>query len=135
MTRYNRINLDGMSNTSCAPAKAQIMPGTVANLVAGKFEAAADGTKRMYAVEKSQISVSVSDAIAAGDEVNGDKATCGRTFALLLDAAQTITIDDELKVVAGKLQKVASSGEGQFWANEALTTKAGENFLISVTVK
>ena len=135
MGRYNQINLDGHSDTLTSVAGAELKPGQVVSFASGEFNLAADGTTRLYAVEKSQISLDVDDAIASGDGVNGDKFTSGRTFALLLDASQTIVQDDELKVVSGLLQKVATPGEGQVWANEALTTGVGENALISVTVK
>lgn len=135
MARYQRINLDGMSDTVSAPAGAELTPGQVVNLTSGTFSLATDGVGRIYAVEKSQISVDVEDTIASGDGVNGDKIVAGRTFALLLAASQTIALDDELEVANGFLQAATTPGSGQFWANEALTTGVGENFLISVTVK
>ena len=115
---------------------AETTPGTVANLTAGNFVAATNGTQRMYAVHASDLSTDVEAKIAANGNVNGDKVITGRTFALMLANSQTVNVDDELFVTAaGQLTQTGFAGEGQFWANEAVITGAGDNFLISITAK
>lgn len=136
MANWNRINLDGNQDIVSAPAAAETKAGTLVNLVNGKFAAAADGLKRLYAVHTSDISTSVDFPIAANYNINGDKVVSGRTFALRLAASQTVALDAELFVNAsGLLTTTGTAGAGKFWANEALTTGVGENKLISVTVK
>lgn len=134
MGRYNQINLDGKSDTVSAPSAAELKPGTFVTFNGSVFTAAADGTKRLYIAEKSQTSIDVDTAIAAGDNVNGDKVVSGRIFAGMLNVSQVIAVDDGLKIVGGKLTK-AAAGEETLWANEAVTTSGSQNFLISATVK
>lgn len=135
MARYNRINLDGEQHIVSAPAGVELAPGSIVNLVSGEFQLAANGAARMYAVHTSDLSTSADDAIAAAGNVNGDKCLMNRTFALRLAAAQTVALDAELFVDNGELVTAGAAGEGQFWANEALTSAAGETPLISVTRK
>ena len=135
MGRYNRINLDGLQHIASAPATAQTLPGTLVNLVGGEFVAATDGLLRTYAVHTSDLSTDVEDPILIGGNINGDKIESNRTFALRLVASQEVSLDAELFIGAGGLTITGTAGAGQFWANEAVTTGVGENFLISVTVK
>lgn len=136
MGRYNRVNLDGMQDIVSAPAAAATKAGTVVNLTAGEFAVATAGLLRAYAVHTSDISTDIDDEIALGGNINGDKIVSGRTFALRLAASETVAQDAELFVGAGGLlTTTGTAGAGMFWANEALTTGAGENFLISVTAK
>ena len=136
MGRYNRVNLDGLQDIASAPAVAATKAGVVVNLVAGKFAVATAGLLRAYAAHTSDISTDIDTVIPLGGNINGDKVVSGRTFALRLAASQTVALDAELFVGAGGLlTTTGTAGEGMFWANEALTTGAGENFLISVTAK
>lgn len=134
---WNRVNLDGKSNTQMGKAGEALKPGMVAKFAGttGTFTKSAAGAERLYAVEKSQLSTDINVAIASGDGVNGDKLETGRTMALLLAASQTVAQDAELFVASGLLTTTGTSGEGLFWANEAVTTGSGENKHISVTVK
>jgi len=136
MGRYNRVNLDGLQDIVSAPATAATKAGTVVNLVAGKFANATAGLLRAYAVHTADTATDVDTTIALGANINGDKIVTGRTFALRLAVSQTVAKDAELFVTTGGLlTTTGTAGAGMFWANEALTTGAGENFLISVTAK
>ena len=136
MANWNRINLDGLQDIVSAPTLNETRAGLLVNLVNGKFEAAVNGLKRLYAVHTSDINTSVDFPIASGYNVNGDKVVPGRTFALRLAASQTVSIDSELFVNgSGFLTTTGTAGAGLFWANEAMTTGVGVTALISETAK
>ena len=132
---YNRINLDGEQHIVSAPAGVELAAGNIVTLTAGEFQLAANGSARLYAVHTSDLSTSAEDPILVGGNVNGDKCQFNRTLALRLKAAETVVLDDELFVEDGLLTTTGAAGSGQFWANEALVSAAGETPLISVTRK
>lgn len=134
---WNRVNLDGKSNTQVGKAGEELKPGMVVKFAGttGNFTKSAAGAERLYAVEKSQLSTDINEAIASGDGVNGNKMEPNRVMALLLAASQAVAQDAELFVASGLLTTTGTAGEGVAWANEAVTTGVGENAHISVTIK
>ena len=131
--RYNETALDAKPHTEVSIASENLIPGSFANFDGESSSVAADATKRLYSVMKSQESTDVTLVIKAEKTANLDKVFSGRRFAGLAKEGQTITLNEELTVEDGLLVK-ANAGAGQFYADEAYTTTS-EAELIKVTAK
>lgn len=127
MARYNRINLDGCSDTKMGVVTASTLPGTFLryNSATGKFVAATAATllQPYYVANTSQLSVSVDTAIAADGSVNAEWLSNNRQLAGMLAISQTILEDDPLTLTTGAHLKKATGVEVVVgWASEPLTT-------------
>lgn len=135
MARYNRINLDGCSDTKMGVVTASTLPGTFMryNSTTGKFVAVAAATllEKYYVANTSQLSVSVDTAIAADGSVNAEWLSNNRLLAGMLAVSQTILEDDPLTITtAGALKKATGVEVVVGWAAESLTTDGTTRQLI-----
>lgn len=134
MARYNRINLDGVSDTKAGVVTAETLPGTFLSFDSGtdKFIKAGAVTAlgKYYLANRSQLSVNVDDAIAADDYVSAEVLSSNRELAGLLADGQTILEDDPLTLSAGGLLiKAVDPALAIGWANEALTTSGSDELI------
>ena len=139
MARYNRINLDGKSDTKAGLVTAITLPGTFLRYNAGtaKFVAATSATllQKYYVANGFAESVSAADAIPADGSVNAEVLSSNRELALLVAASQTVVIDSPLTITAAGQVKVATGVEVVVaFASEALTTGAGVTNLIKAVM-
>lgn len=127
MTRYNRINLDGISDTKPGIVTAQTLPGTFLkfNAGTGKFVAATAATllEKYYVANINQTSVVITTPILADGYVNAEILSNNRELAGMVAISQTVLVDSPLTLTTGGMLKVATGVEVVVgWASEALTT-------------
>lgn len=135
MARYNRINLDGKSDTKMGIVTAETLPGKFMYYddSTGKFVIpdAATALQKYYVANRSQLSVNVEDAIAAGDSVNAEVLSSNRELAGYVAVSQTVLEDSPLTLTTGGSLAVATGTDVVVgWASEALTTDASDEQLI-----
>lgn len=131
MTDYNRVNLDGINESVSGVAAVVTTPS---QFLDANFGLAADNNAARFIADIKQESTNIDDTIAVGGALNAQYLNANRRFAGLLAAAQTVTYQAELEVVNGLLQ-VAAAGAGICFAQEAVTTAAGETARIHVRMK
>lgn len=127
MARYNRINLDGVSDTKSGIVTAQTLAGTFLkfNAGTGKFVAATAATllEKYYVANINQTSVVITDPILAGGYVNAEILSNNRELAGMVAISQTVLVDSPLTLTTGGMLKVATGVEVVVgWSTEALTT-------------
>ena len=131
MARFNRINLDGKSDTRTALTAAALLPGTLAKLDAnGAFVVHATAGKKQDFVYVLNVDTlqgkKVTETIASGDTALGEYAETGRELAALVVATAALKIDTPLTSDgAGKL-KIATLGTDEViaYSQEVVTIGA-----------
>lgn len=88
MSRYRRVNIDGLSVTETRVAAALLLPGTFANIDADdKFAQASAVVGRMYVVNPAyHQGLGIRDAVPADDSAVGEYVEEGRELAILCPA-------------------------------------------------
>lgn len=88
MSRYRRVNIDGLSVTETRTAAAALLPGTFATIsAADKFAQAGAAAGRLYVVNPAyHQGLGIRDAVPAGDSAVGEYVEEGRELAVLVPA-------------------------------------------------
>lgn len=131
MSNYNRVNLDGINEGVSGVSAVELTPS---QFLDADFGLAADNDAARFIADINHLSTNITDVIPVGEGVNAQYLNANRRFAGLLAAAQTVTYQAELGVNNGLLEVVAA-GAGICFAQEALTTGAGETARIHVRMK
>lgn len=109
MSRYRRVNLDGLSVTETRLAAAALLPGTFATIsAADKFAQAATASGRLYVVNPAyHQGLSIRDVVPVDDSTVGEYVEEGRELAVLCPAG-TYAKDTPIKLGANGQGAIAS---------------------------
>lgn len=109
MSRYRRVNIDGLSVTETRVAAALLLPGTFATIdAADKFAQASAAVGRMYVVNPAyHQGLGIRDAVPADDSAVGEYVEEGRELAVLCPAG-TYKKDTPIKLGASGQGAIAT---------------------------
>lgn len=133
MARYNRINLDGKSITETRVSAADVLPGQVSVITAGKFVApTVKIVQQLYVANVGHLQgLDADTAIPAGDSIEGEYLETGREVAALVAATSVLVKGTPLSVGADGMLKVWVATEVVVaYAQEALTVGADAQLVL-----
>lgn len=112
MSRYRRVNIDGLSlyKTETRLAAAALLPGTFAVINgAGKFAQAGAAAGRLYVIDSAHLQgLGIRDAVPAGASAVGNYVEEARELAILCPAG-TYAKDKPIKLGANGMGAIAAS--------------------------
>lgn len=135
MADYKTVILDGCAVSQLVTNVAAVRPGILGNVsAAGAFTAAADTSARLFVFGDNQYSTDGTEVVEAGAGGNAYQVNNGDLRALVLAESQTIAKNDPLYI--GASGQVTSTVDGGLigYAEESVTTGAGETAEIAVTM-
>lgn len=102
MPRYNRINLDGKSITETRTSAADVLPGQLMQITAGKFVVpTADAKQQLFVANVAHLQgLDAATAIPSGDSIEGEYLETGREVAALVSPTLVLVKGSPLSVAA-----------------------------------
>ena len=102
MPRYNRINLDGKSITETRTSSADVLPGQLMQITAGKFVVpTAEAKEQLFVANVAHLQgLDAATAIPSGDSIEGEYLETGREVAALVSPTLVLVKGSPLSVAA-----------------------------------
>lgn len=132
---YKTVLLDGQAVSEVVTNAAAVDPGLLGTVsAAGAFAVAADSTARLFVFGDNQGSTDGTEQVAANAGGNAYQIRNGDFRTLILAASQTIAKNDLVYIGAGGQVTSTVTGGLVGYAEEDVSTGAGETAQIAVTM-
>ena len=135
MGTYKTVKLDGQAVSEVVTNAAAVNPGVLGNIDAdGAFTVAANSDNRLFVFGDNRQDTDGCAQVAAGQGGDAYQIRPGDLRTLILAAAQTVAKNAKLDIAANGQVVVAAGATFVAYAEEAITTGAGETAQIAATM-